>query len=626
MANKLYPPQIETSIPAMYYIEDNDNIILEVPFQLNRTVSLSNIGGIVAKITTISTGQVKIEGVPAWGYEDGNQIARFRFRSAGFTPGQYYKVQIAFKSKDGDIGYYSTTGIVKYVLQPFISMIFDTLPSAETNNFMFDWIGKYESLDPSEKVYSYCFTIYDSNHDVFETSGELLHNSKNDETSMVSYDYWTSEIMPKPNEDYYITYRVKTVNGLSKSSGPSPIQLIQTEAFPSDEKEYFAVTLNQDNGYIRLRYSGDLKNGDYLITKSSSRDGFEKEIELIQFTQDEDVPIILDPEIYLDFTIEQGVKYQYNLYKKTSNGYSLSAPVKYYSDEHEEMRDENIDSIITEFEDAFLFDGEKQLRIRYNPKVSSFKSNVLESKIDTLGGKYPTFFRNGNVGYAEFPISGLISRLMDEDGWFAAASQSDRRGVSQEGSYTNLDRDNFYLEREFKMEVLKWLQNGKPKLFRSPAEGNYIVRLMNVSLSPNDTLSRMLHTFNCTAYEIAEVTPANLKKYNFMKEPNITSGSPLLIKTMTQDEIVSEEGQEYSYDCRQIGDVYYMRIENGDETEKLISYQDGTSSTTFKNMTWQRDWRNPIVGISYPDMPARASFIFGYLPSTSKEEADTDDV
>jgi hypothetical protein len=27
---------------------------------------------------------------------------------------------------------------------------------------------------------------------------------------------------------------------------------------------------------------------------------------------------------------------------------------------------------------------------------------------------------------------------------------------------------------------------------------------MNVSLTPNDTLGRMLHTFNGTAYEIAE--------------------------------------------------------------------------------------------------------------------------
>jgi hypothetical protein len=35
------------------------------------------------------------------------------------------------------------------------------------------------------------------------------------------------------------------------------------------------------------------------------------------------------------------------------------------------------------------------------------------------------------------------------------------------------------------MAVLDWLNNGKPKLFRSPAEGNYVLRLMNISMSPN---------------------------------------------------------------------------------------------------------------------------------------------
>ena len=69
---------------------------------------------------------------------------------------------------------------------------------------------------------------------------------------------------------------------------------------------------------------------------------------------------------------------------------------------------------------------------------------------------------------------------------------------------TNLTSDNIYLERNFKLEVLEWLNNGKPKIFRSPTEGNYIVRLMNVSLSPTDSLNRMIHTFSCTAYEIAE--------------------------------------------------------------------------------------------------------------------------
>jgi hypothetical protein len=51
---------------------------------------------------------------------------------------------------------------------------------------------------------------------------------------------------------------------------------------------------------------------------------------------------------------------------------------------------------------------------------------------------------------------------------------------------TNLTPDNFYNERLFKMEVMNWLNNGKPKLFRSPGEGNYIVYLMNTSLAPMD--------------------------------------------------------------------------------------------------------------------------------------------
>jgi hypothetical protein len=74
--------------------------------------------------------------------------------------------------------------------------------------------------------------------------------------------------------------------------------------------------------------------------------------------------------------------------------------------------------IFADFEDAFLFDGERQLNIRYNPKVSSFKTTILESKMDTLGGKHPFIFRNGNVRYQEFPISGLISMLSDPNDLF----------------------------------------------------------------------------------------------------------------------------------------------------------------------------------------------------------------
>jgi len=41
-------------------------------------------------------------------------------------------------------------------------------------------------------------------------------------------------------------------------------------------------------------------------------------------------------------------------------------------------------------------------------------------------------------------------------------------------------------EFKFKSEVLNWLNDGEYKYFKSPVEGTYKVRLMNISLSPND--------------------------------------------------------------------------------------------------------------------------------------------
>jgi hypothetical protein len=116
-----------------------------------------------------------------------------------------------------------------------------------------------------------------------------------------------------------------------------------------------------------------------------------------------------------------------------------------------------------EFEDMFLNDGERQLRIRFNPKVSSFKNTVLESKMDTIGSKYPFFFRNGTVKYKEFPISGLISLLMDPNDKFKVGLYNLQKGIGTQllnGTKTDLTHENIKNEREFKLEVLEWLTNG----------------------------------------------------------------------------------------------------------------------------------------------------------------------
>jgi len=83
---------------------------------------------------------------------------------------------------------------------------------------------------------------------------------------------------------------------------------------------------------------------------------------------------------------------------------------------------------------------------------------------------------------------------MDNDEFFF---KKDEIGFGGWENTTDIIDANIYLERQFKLAVLDWLNNGEVKLFRSPQEGNYIVRLMNTTLAPNDSLSRMLHTFTC---------------------------------------------------------------------------------------------------------------------------------
>jgi hypothetical protein len=53
-------------------------------------------------------------------------------------------------------------------------------------------------------------------------------------------------------------------------------------------------------------------------------------------------------------------------------------------------------------------------------------------------------------------------------------------------------------------------------MFKSPQEGNYIVRLTNISLSPNATVSRLLHSFNCTASEVSEYNIEALENYSLI--------------------------------------------------------------------------------------------------------------
>lgn len=494
---KLPPPIIEGTLPAFYGTE------LTVPFTMNKAVSINEFDSFEVKIkSALNNALIKTETIVL--YQDLNKVI-FDI-SADLIVGRYYKIQMAYRSGD-IVGYYSDIGIAKYTTEPQIFI--ENLNKDIINPHTYNYIGKYSQFDgdTTEKVHSYRFDLYQDN-DLIKTTNWVLHNSNLDENGHESFDLFNLEEDLDLDKVYYIEYKIKTNNNLMVSSGKYPIK--QKVLYASDQLIDILPILNYENGYVELNFkSKEPLIGNFIISRSDASSDFKKWHDIYTLNLRKDS---INNFSFKDFDVAYNQTYKYAIAQ--TNKYNL-------------LTEKQISEPITVlFEDMFLFDGDKQLKIRFNPKVSSFKNYILETKVDTIGSKYPFFFRNGSVKYKEFPINGLISCLMDEEQLF----------MESEFVSTNLIDSNIYQEKEFKLKVLEWLSNGQSKLFKSPTEGNYIIHLMNVNLTPTDTLGRMLHSFSCNAYEIADYTDDGMRDQGILKiqnySPNLLTFETISLKDL----------------------------------------------------------------------------------------------
>lgn len=495
----LRPPSIQGTLPS-FYANDEGAVILTVPFAMNKSVGLSDFSSFSLKIKTAAT-DVLLGTFSSSDWNPESSTLEVKFDISTITKklivGQYYRAQIAYKNTGGEIGFYSTVGVAKYTARPSISIV-DFMQSGVNLN-KGEYVGRYwNSKDPSERVYQYKFTLYSAANEILESSGWLLHNSYMDESAGESFDSYVLKRSLDEGAIYRIQYSVITNNNLTLNS--TRYQVMQSPSVDSFLKATLNAELDYDNACVNLSIKPD-KNADiigmFVLTRASEKDQYVTWTTLADFVLKNDTVLSFK---YTDFAIEHGVTYKYALQQYNSSGIYSS---KIYSK-----------TVTANFEDAFLFDGQRQLKIRFNPKVSSFKTVLLDSKKTTLGSKYPFIFRNGAVAYKEFPISGLISYMIDNDEFFM--KREDDLGMKADwNDTTDITDENIMYERRFKLEVLDWLNDGGVKMYKSPSEGNYIVRIMNVSLTPNDSLSRMIHTFSCTASEVAEYNENNFNTYTF---------------------------------------------------------------------------------------------------------------
>jgi len=651
---RLYPPYIEGTLPA-FCLDEKGNGEIAIPFTFNKAVSSADIVSFAVRIKTVQNdallGDINIAGTDRaetrekvsktapgyWALEESRgggivhlKVEEGKIQGIKLTVGQFYKIQLAFKDEKETVGYYSTVGVVKCTSKPDVYIDGFELTKANNNNTEFVGVFSQRVLEDSEysgditeKVYSCNFKIYNEDKEIVYESGEMAHSVENNVAKYQSEDHWHFFRELESGKVYTIKYTVTTNNNLVVSS-PEYV-LVEQRSVPNGFKT-LAVRphLVKDDGYIAVSlYAEEPIAGMFVLSRADMMDPTYW-MELTRFGCHGEIPTECDV-VFRDFTIEQGKTYIYRV--RRYNLYNI------YSDPIDSEK------IYADFDDMFIYDGKRQLRVEFNPQMSSFKTQLAESRSETIGGKYPFFFRNARVGYKIFPVSGLISMQMDESELFTTYEEilrtdySRRRGTSsnsgigaklygEEGypdnhdneiqyteeapaaddeekdevSYTDnlthakwakdLIDENFASERLFKLKVLDWLNDGKVKLIRTPGEGNYLVRLMDVSLTPNTVVGRMLHTFNATAYECAPF------EYNAMVAHGIITPVP---KEDIDDYVVQWRKIDYPSGSDKFSHHYYTAGEEysvnlfqsnlGGGHTNYIEFRDWLPGSEFKLVT-----------------------------------------
>ena len=325
--------------------------------------------------------------------------------------------------------------------------------------------------------------------------------------------------------------------------------LVQTES-----------TKNENDSYAEkmIRQLEEVSvSGLFVLERADSSDNFTRwqKIWKKQLTEAKSTQLL-----FTDYLIEQGVTYLYSLRQINDSGI--------YS-----ARDE-APKITADYEDTFLYDGYRQLRLRLNVDVPKLSRILSEQKKDMIGSKYPFIFRNGIIDYKEFQLKAMITAYNDNDNDAYEPWETDDRirkdeaepgnGYAEhldpkaifinketiykqddtyplndsfiygdsasslvapdliqykDGTYnnyranSNIDLDNSYIERIYKLDVWHWLSNGKIKFFKSSQEGCYLLRLMNVSISPSARLGGLIHSFDSQVEEIGDVSDLEEVRY-----------------------------------------------------------------------------------------------------------------
>lgn len=601
LGNNLYPPIFKKAYaPAFVLGNSSENSECRIYFSLSVYNSLSDLAKYESTNSIADFVQVSIQSqnsnysaLDLGKYPTGIMFTDMKYEStrasddkyyitiaasdlAGnkFNSGEYYKLQIRFTSRNitskpaiteikeawinnnlQNFSEWSQVVLLKCIQQPKLKLRGFNKDSEERTFSLkqIDLVGRVEfNAQDNEYLKKYRIFLYDKNDTLLEDSKDIYSNiytNTNEINYQIKYDL-------ENLQDYVLKFQLQT-NNLYHWTQQYPFSLNLIEYTTLDPGDFqIAAAADKEAGWIQVSIKTlttiNQLGANFIIRRCSSKDGFKTWEDAHLFLAETGKKV---NKVWQDRIIESGVWYKYGIQQKNVEGFRSNMI---------EMQK----PVICIFDNIFLLTGDKQLKIKFNPQVNNYSHVVSESLTQTIGSKYPFIRRNGNVDYRTFSLSGTISVFMDirQNGMKASFDDlynKDWQGADEYREYNAKNNITYYnnslYEKDFREKVIEFLYNNSVKLYKSTTEGNILVKLMNISFTPNNSLSRHIYDFTCTAQEIDEFSIENCDKYNIQ-----TVGDQILqtqIKLVTQGQVAVPDLKLY-YPNEQYGDyaeMYHVR-------------------------------------------------------------------
>lgn len=539
--NNLYPPIVETYNPA--FLIKSGNIVKDtcrIYFSISLYNSFSDIANAQVAISYQNNNKsalneklypcaIMLTPIRVDSGRVSNDKYYIEIKSSdiknGFEINQYYKVQIRFTGSNAPsvslstpqaidswlaanlslFSEWSTICLIRGISAPRLQIL-GLDPSAESTV----WskaesriIGQLTFADSNETeiLQNYRIKLYNAQTEKLISDSGILYTNDYVDANQFNYTFPYGFV---ETENYHLIVEY-TTNDLYTDKNEYNFSVIQVSggerlnatisAKPDDEEGCIIVNIKSKN-------TGHPFVGNVTIRRTSNLSNFTLWEDVYTEVVDDNKDLNIE---WHDYTVESGIWYLYCAQKRDSLG---NRGVILKLD----------DPVLVDLEYLYLGAEGEQIKIKFDPSVSSFKRQISESKVDTLGSKYPYITRNGAVDYKTFPITGTISHFMDNEHIFTSREDIFGESVELYDKYNEKHKINafndYVYERKFRELVSDFLHKNNVKLFRSATEGNILVKLMDINFTPNQVLGGYIYSFSCTAYEIDDCTQINIDKYN----------------------------------------------------------------------------------------------------------------